>query len=97
MKARFPPKNSILTFREPFLKTVPGESVKCILACVDDTERLVKIEEEQQLDIIDYLLLTDKKLTNAVVDCDSQGRFTVLRHSPQEDFFDLVRRKNDSK
>jgi len=91
MKARFPPKNSILTFREPFLKTVPGESVKCILACVDDTERLVKIEEEQHLDIIDYLLLTDKKLTNAVVRCDSQCRWVVLQHSPASDFFDLVK------
>ena len=54
-------------------------------------EQEIRIAKQQQKDVIDYLLKTDLKLTNAVVRADSQGRWVVIKHSPQEDFFDLVK------
>ena len=54
-------------------------------------EQEIRIVKQQQKDVIDYLLKTDLKLTNAIVRSDSQGRWVVMRHSPQEDFFDLLK------
>ena len=90
-----PPKNCEITFREPFFrKEFSGHnSVKYyIRASIDNNpEQEIRITYSQQKKIIDYILHTDLKLTNAVVKCDSYNRFTVLVHSPQEDFFDLVK------
>jgi len=50
----------------------------------------LEIEQDDQKEIVDYILEVDRKLTSAVVRCDSQKRFVVLQHSPQSDFFDMV-------
>jgi len=86
-----PPKNCEITFREPFPRVV---NMKLhIRAIIDETpEREIKIETEQQSDILAYLIRVDKKLTNAIVRADSMGRWAVLQHSPALDFFDLVDR-----
>ena len=105
MTVSYPPKNSIITFREPFprierysvdrngIKFIDPHSTKYyIKVSIDDQpEKEIRIDRQQQLDVIDYLISVDEKLTSAEVRCDSQGRFVVLQHSPQEDFFDLVK------
>jgi len=90
----FPPKNSLITFREPF----PGREWNgfkmryYIKASVDgEPESEMRVAARQQMELMDYILQVDLKLTNAVVRCDALGRFTALVHSPQEDFFDLVK------
>ena len=84
-----PPRNCTLTLREPFLRDIGGKFY--LRACIDGSpEREVQIKERQQLDVLEYLILVDKKLTNAVIRSDSQGRWVVLKHSPAADFFNLV-------
>ena len=88
----YPPKNSLITFREPFYsKEWNGYKMRYyIKASVDGgPESEMRVAARQQMELMDYILQVDLKLTNAVVDCDSQGRFTVLQHSPQGDFFDI--------
>jgi len=104
MSIPYPSKNSVVTFRQPFPRierysldrngikfTDPHSTKYYIRVSIDGLpEKETRIDKQQQMDVIDYLILVDKKLTNAVVRCDSQGRFTVLQHSPATDFFYLV-------
>ena len=90
-----PPKNCEITFREPFPRVfrLPNGNVEkyYIKACIGQgLEREITIDKPQQIDIIDYLLMVDLKLTGAIVRSDSQERWVVLQHSPATDFFDLV-------
>ena len=92
----YPQKNSTITFREPcFRKEWTANKVKYyIKASIDGLpEREIRIVAQQQKNTMDYLLQVDKKLINAVVKCDSYSKFTVLQHSPQKDFFDMVKEK----
>ena len=94
MSIPYPPKNSTIVFREPFpRKEWSSNQLKYyIKVSIDDLpEQEIRIVKRQQRECMDYLIQVDLKLTNAVVDCDSQGRFTVLQHSPQTSFFDLVK------
>ena len=89
----YPLKNSTIVLREPFPKREwTGSQLKYyIRATVNDTpEQEIRIVKKQQIEIMDYLILVDKKLTNAIIRCDSYGRFVVERHSPASDFFYLV-------
>jgi len=90
----YPPKNSLITFREPFPgKEWNGFKIRYyIKVSVDDgPESEMRVAARQQMELMDYILQVDLKLTGATVRCDALGRFTVLQHSPQEDFFDLVK------
>lgn len=85
----YPPKNSIITFREPLpRKEFSGRSIKyyiranIALSDIGLPEQEIRIVAKQQLDTIDALIKTDLKLTNAVVRCDNYSRFIVLQHSP---------------
>ncbi len=87
----YPPRNSIIVFRESFpRKEYSGHSALkyYIKASVNGNhESEIRVSSKQQKDVIDYLIQVDLKLTNAVVRCDSYARFTVLKHS-QDDFLD---------
>ena len=92
----YPPKNSIITFREPyFRKEWTANKVKYyIRASLNGLpEREIRIVAKQQKNTMDYLLQVDKKLTNAIIKCDSYSKFIVLQHSPQIDFLDMVKEK----
>ena len=90
----YPPRNSIITFREPFPRK--NENKYYIKVAVDEMPEMeIRIDSKQQKDVMDYLILVDKKLTNAVVRNDNQGRFVVEKHSPASDFFYLI--DNDKK
>ena len=106
MSILYPPKNSVITFREPnYRREFSGHNstryyikARITLGATEVCEngialpeQEIRVSAQQQKDIMEYLLQADLKLTNAVVKCDSQGRWTVLVHSPQEDFFDLVK------
>ena len=101
-----PPKNSRITFTEPFYRReFSGNKLTYYIeASIEDTstpeiverkvvlpEQELRIVSQEQQELMDYILLVDRKLLNAIVRCDALGRFTCLRHSPQEDFFDLVK------
>lgn len=93
----YPPKNSIIVFREPFYrKEFSGHRALkyYIRVSVNNRESEIRVSSKQQKDVMDYLVQVDKKLTNAVVRCDSYARFTVIQHSPQDDFFDIVKEKH---
>ena len=93
MSTPYPPKNSVITFLEPYPRVEKYNRTKWyyIKACVNGLpEQEIRMDKKQQLSVVDYLLQVDGKLTGAVVDCDSQGRFVVLQHSPQSDFFELA-------
>jgi len=88
-----PPKDSTIIFREPYpMKRFSGHTVKYYIRVSIDggKECEVCIRNQKQQDLIDYLIKVDLKLTSAVVRNDTYGRFTVLRHSPQIDFFEVV-------
>ena len=105
----YPPKNSVITFREPHFRREFSVNITkyYIRACITLgatevgengialPEQQIRVVKQQQKDIMDYLLKVDQKLTNAVVRCDSYARFTVLAHSLQDDFFDLVKETKD--
>ena len=95
----YPPKNSTIIFKEPFFrKELSGRQVKYyIKAVVDDMpEQEIRVTREQQRETMDYLLKSDMKLTNAVVGCDNMCQFKVVLHSPQKDFFGLVKEEKNS-
>ena len=85
----YPPKNCEIIFREPFFRREWSvNQVKYyIKASINGLpEQEIRIARRQQMDILDYLIKVDLKLTGAIVRCDALGRFTVIRHSPASDF-----------
>lgn len=101
MTTIYPPKNSIIVFREPFpRKEWSIDRVKyyirtCITlqSGIELPEREIRIAAKQQMAVVDCLLKTDLKLTNAIVKNDKYKRFTIIQHSPQKDFFGLADKK----
>ena len=87
-----PYPNCTITFQEPFPRIEFSPQKKYyVRACIDQMpEQEIRIDKKQQLNTIDFLIRADKKLLNAIVQCDSEGNFAILKHSPQDDFFDLV-------
>ena len=86
------PANCELVFREPFFRTEFSPNKKLyIRALVNASEREIRIDSKQQVRIMEDLIRHDGKLLNAVVKVEN-GKFIVLKRSPQSDFFSLVRR-----
>jgi len=90
----YPSKNSIIVFREPFYRKKISDNTKYyIRACVNgEPEQEIIISTKQQRAVVDQLIREDRKLTNAVVGCENKN-FVILKHSPQGDFFELVKEK----
>ena len=90
----YPQRNSIITFREPFYRQeVFEDKIKYyIRACINsDPEQEIRVAARQQREVMDLLIKQDLKLTNAVVRNSDNGLFSILDHSPQIDFFSLVK------
>lgn len=88
--AIYPPKNSVITFREPFYrKEFSGHSATkyYIKASINGAPEIeIRITKEQQRDVMDYLIKSDLKLTNTVVRNDAQKRFVILQHARRQIF-----------
>ena len=88
----YPPKNCRIVFREPFPRTEYSPQKKYyIKAHINGMpEQEIRIDSIGQLRFIDELIAQDRKLLNAVVIC-KEGKFSLLHHSPQLDFFGVVK------
>ena len=53
-------------------------------------EHEIRIASQQQIQVMEQLVKEDGKLLNAVVKVEN-GKFVILKRSPQSDFFSLVR------
>jgi len=92
-----PPRDSVITFREPFFRReFSGQRVRYYIRAIVNgmPEREIKIAGKQQKEVMDELLKKDLKLTNAVVRNDRFGVFRIVQHSPQKDFFKIVKEEN---
>ena len=93
----YPPRKSTIVFMEPYPRREwNGHSMTYyIKASINDNlEQEIRISAKQQGEIMEHLIRVDRKLTGAIVKSDSNGRWIVLRHSPQSDFFDLVKEES---
>ena len=87
----YPMHNSLITFREPFPRVEYSPYKKLyIRAEVNGVEQEIRIDSNQQVKVIRELIRQDGKLLNAKVRCVN-GKFEIFAHSPQSDFFELVR------
>ena len=88
----YPPKdNCEITFREEFPKVEYSPDKKLyIRAVVNAREGELRMSSQQQIRTVENLIKEDGKLLNAKVKVEN-GEFIVLEHSPQADFFSLVR------
>ena len=89
----YPPKNCRIAFREPFPRREVYEGRKWyyIRAIIDEEpEKEIRMDTVHQTQFLDNLIYQDKKLLNAVVLC-KDGRFELVQHSPQLDFFEAVK------
>ena len=87
----YPPKNCLIIFREPFPRVEFSPDRKLyIRAMVNAREGELRIASQQQIQVMEQLVKEDGKLLNAVVKVEN-GKFVILKRSPQSDFFSLVR------
>ena len=89
----YPKKNTIITFLEPYPRrgTYGSRTTYYIKASVNGLpEQETRISSRQQRETIDYLLKVDQTVLNAVVRVNENMFFSILEHSPQGNFFDLL-------
>ena len=94
----YPPRNSEISFLEPYpRKELSGQTIKYYIKVEINGAHIqeIRIIRNQNKEIMDSLIRTDKKLTGAIVKCDSHCRFLVLRHSPQTDFFEILKEEKN--
>ena len=78
----------IIVFREPF--PVKDNNAYYINAIVNyKPEKNIRINDTRIQKIMDFLVKHDKKLTNAILFIHDK-HYTILKHSPQSDFFDMI-------
>jgi hypothetical protein len=80
-----PPLNVDITFMEPFL-----HNDNTIIVRIYGVNTVIRIVDKQHKEVIRELLDSDLKLTQAIVNNDQCNQFSILRHSPQSDFFKEV-------
>jgi len=85
----YPKKEDVITFLEPFPRYMDDKYI--IDVALNDKRHVIRTKCKQHKEIIDELIKTDKKLTGATVKCTDHGEFVVISHSPQEDFFNMVK------
>ena len=87
----YPPSNCLITFREPFprVEYTPYRKLY-IRAMINARDGEIRIESQQQIKVMEKLIKEDGKLLNAKIKVEN-GVFTVLQHSPQSDFFSIIR------
>ena len=88
----YPPQNCRIVFREPFPREENhGGHVKLYIRAIIDEmpEREIRMDSLEQTRFVDDLVRQDGKLLNAEV-LVKDGKFVLLRHSPQIDFFKEV-------
>jgi hypothetical protein len=78
----------MIEFLDPFPEYIDEWYIMRVV--INGTVRNVRTDNKQHQDIIDSLLETDKKLTGATVRIDKYGCFDIVKHSPQDDFFDIM-------
>ena len=91
----YPSLNCVIVFREPFPRVDMYEGKKWyyVRAIIDDQpECQIRFNKLSQLRFIDNEIIIHKKILNAVIKCIN-GEFTIVSHSPQVDFFDMVSKK----
>ncbi len=76
------PRDSIMILLEPNVHDNYSISVM-----INNKNKVIQFSTKQQKTVIDDLLRQDLKLTCAIIGADSNGNITVLKHSPQSDFF----------
>ena len=92
MKTSYPPQNCDLEFLEPFprVEKWSNGTKYLVRACINGSiEKDIRIDRKQQMDVIDQLMASDRKLLGAVVRVN-ESVFSTIRHSPQTDFLEIV-------
>jgi len=83
-------KNCTILFREPFPIFTPEGNME-ILASVDGKKpREIEVKDMEQQKVLLRMLEKDKKLTDAKIK-STDGKWRVVRHSPQADFLEMVK------
>ena len=98
MSIIYPPKNSVIVFREPFFRReFSGQRVRYYIRAIVNgmPEKEIRVVSAQQKGVMDELLRKDLKLTNAVVMNTRLGVFKVISSSPQRDFFKIVKEEKE--
>ncbi len=95
----YPQEGQKITFLDPFPRTEYNwDHKRCLYIRVSISCRkvlykdmMIRIKKVQQLEVLDWLLLVDKKLTQSVVKCMPDKTFMLISRNPQTDFFDKVK------
>jgi hypothetical protein len=86
-------KNCTILFREPFPMFTPSGSMVILASVNGKKAKEIEVEDREQQKVVTRLLNRDKKLTDAKVK-STDGKWRVVKHSPQTDFLEMVKEQS---